>query len=173
MKARMEIMPKTIFLICAAILLAGGLAAESAAGLKWTDPAGWPSQGSAPFRVVTYSVPAIPGSEKAECIVYFFGPGQGGSVEANLDRWKGQFSRDGKPAEARVARRTVHGIPVTTIDLAGTYTGGQGAQAGYRMLAAIVEGAGGNIFIRFIGPEKTVTAGLAKYEQLLASLQPK
>lgn len=169
----MEIMPKTIFLICAAILLAGGLAAESAAGLKWTDPAGWPSQGSAPFRVVTYSVPAIPGSEKAECIVYFFGPGQGGSVEANLDRWKGQFSRDGKPAEARVARRTVHGIPVTTIDLAGTYTGGQGAQAGYRMLAAIVEGAGGNIFIRFIGPEKTVTAGLAKYEQLLASLQPK
>ena len=40
------------------------------------------------------------------------------------------------------------------------------------VLAAIAEGAGGNIFIRFIGPEKTVTAGLAKYEQLLASLQP-
>jgi hypothetical protein len=163
---------KTIFLLVyAAILLAGALSAESAAGLKWTDPAGWQSQGSAPFRVVTYSVPAIPGSEKAECIVYFFGPGQGGTVEANLDRWKGQFSQNGKPAEARVARRTVHGIRVTTIDLAGTYTA-TGALPGYRMLAAIAEGAGGNIFIRFIGPEKTVTAGLAKYEQLLNSLQP-
>jgi hypothetical protein len=176
----MKIMPRTILLICAAILVAGGLVAESAAGLKWTDPPGWASQGSAPFRVVTYSVPAVPGGEKAECIVYFFGPGQGGSVEANIDRWKGQFSQNGKPAEEKVARRTVHGVRVTTIDLAGTYraTGGQvkdgqGALTGYQMLAAIAEGVGGNIFIRFIGPEKTVTAGLAKYEQLIASLQPK
>jgi hypothetical protein len=176
----MEIMPRTFFIIFAATMLAGGLVAESAAALKWADPAGWTSQGSAPFRVVTYSVPAVPGSEKAECIVYFFGPGQGGSVEANLDRWKGQFSQNGKTAEAKVARRTVHGVPVTTIDLTGTYTAtggqvkeGQGALPGYRMLAAIAEGAGGNIFIRFIGPEKTVTAGLGKYEQLLASLQPK
>jgi hypothetical protein len=177
----MEIMRRTISSICTAMLLAGGLMAESAAGLKWTDPAGWPSQGSAPFRVVTYSVPAVPGSEKAECIVYFFGPGQGGSVEANLDRWRGQFSQTGKPGEmnAKVAHRTVHGVKVTTIDLAGIYTAtggqvkeGQGALPGYRMLAAIAEGAGGNIFIRFIGPEKTVTAGLAKYEQLLASLEP-
>lgn len=176
----MKIMPKTILLICAAAVLAGGLMAESAAGLKWMDPAGWVSQRSAPFRVVTYSVPAVPGSEKPECIVYFFGPGQGGSVEANLDRWKGQFSQNGKPAEAKVAHRTVHGVRVTTIDLTGTYTAtggqvkeGQGPLPKYRMLAAIAEGAGGNIFIRFIGPEKTVTAGLAKYEQLLASLQPK
>jgi hypothetical protein len=176
----MEIMPRTIFLVGAAIMLAAGLVAESAAGLKWTDPPGWPSQGSAPFRVVTYSVPAIPGSEKAECIVYFFGPGQGGSVEANLDRWKGQFLQNGKPAEAKAARRTIHGVRVTTVDLTGTYTAtggqvkeGQGPLPAYRMLAAIAEGAGGNIFIRFIGPEKTVTAGLAKYEALLDSLQPR
>lgn len=162
-----------------ALILNSGLMAESAAGLKWTAPAGWTSQGSAPFRVVTYSVPAAPGSEKAECIVYFFGAGQGGSVQANLERWKGQFSRNGKPAEAKVTERTVHGVKVTTIDLAGTYTatGGQvkerqGPLAGYRLVASVAEGAGGNIFIRFIGPEKTVAAGLAKYEQLLSSLQP-
>jgi hypothetical protein len=106
----------------------------------------------------------------AECIVYFFGPGQGGSMEANLDRWKGQFSQNGKPVETKVAQRTVHGIRVTTVDLSGTYTA---TLPGYRMLAAVAEGAGGNIFIRFIGPEKTVTAGLAKYEQLLGSLQAK
>jgi hypothetical protein len=176
-------MRRTVLMLCAVVLagavLAGAAMAESAAGLKWTAPAGWVSQGSAPFRVVTYSVPPAPGSEKAECIVYFFGPGQGGSVDANLDRWKGQFSQNGKPAEAKVARRTVHGVKLTTIDLSGLYTAtggqvkeGQGPLPGYRMLAAVAEGSGGNIFIRFIGPEKTVTSALARYEQLLASLQP-
>lgn len=159
--------------VCAGVLLA-----ESAAGLKWTAPAGWISQGPAPFRAVTYSVPATNGGNKAECIVYFFGPGQGGSVEANLARWKGQFSQNGKPAEAKIVKRTVHGVAMTTIDLTGTYTAtggqvkeGQGPQPGYRMMAAVAEGPGGNIFIRFIGPEKTVAAGQAKYEQLLASIQ--
>jgi len=168
-------------IICGAAIgfvFAFALLAESAAGLKWVAPAGWASQGSAPFRVVTYSVPAAAGSAKAECIVYFFGPGQGGSVEANLARWQGQFSQNGKPAEAKVAKRTVHGVAMTTIDLAGTYTAtggqvkeGQGPQPGYRMIAAVAEGTGGNIFIRFIGPDKAVAAGQAKYEQLLASLQ--
>ena len=162
-----------MFLWAIGFVCAGALLAESAAGLKWTAPAGWTSQGPAPFRVVTYTVP-----DRAECIVYFFGAGQGGSVDANLARWKGQFSQNGKPAEAKVAKRTVHGVNMTTIDLTGTYmaTGGQvkegqGPQSGYHMMAAVAEGPGGNIFIRFIGPEKVVAAGLAKYEQLLASLQ--
>jgi hypothetical protein len=110
--------------------------------------------------------------------VYFFGQGQGGTVEANLSRWEGQFSQNGKPAQAKVARQTVHDIKITTIDLAGTYTAtggqvkeGQGPQSGYRMMAAVAEGPGGNIFIRFIGPEPTVTAGIKVYEKLLASLQ--
>jgi hypothetical protein len=60
--------------------------AESAAGLKWTPPAGWKAEtGARPMRVATYIV------ESAECAVYFFGEGQGGGIQANLDRWKGQF----------------------------------------------------------------------------------
>lgn len=172
-------MRSTICTLSIAVILAGALMAESAAGLKWTAPPGWVSQGSAPFRVVTWSVPAAAGSGKAECIVYFFGPGQGGSVQANLARWKGQFSQNGKPVEGKVTQQTVHGVKITTIDLTGTYTAtggqvkeGQGPMAGYRMVASVAQGPGGNIFIRFIGPEKTVTAGLAKYEQLLSSLQP-
>ena len=35
---------------------------------------------------------------RAEVVVYFFGKGQGGNVDANLARWKGQFSTsDGSP----------------------------------------------------------------------------
>jgi len=159
-------------IICTALLSIGALLAESAAGLKWTAPAGWTSQGSAPFRVVTWKV------QDAECIVYFFGEGQGGSVQANLDRWQGQFSQNGKSADAKITKRTVHGVAMTTIDLAGTWTAtggqvkeGQGPLPNYRMVATVAEGPKGNLFIRFIGPQKTVTTELPKYEQLLSTFQ--
>lgn len=113
----------------------------------------------------------------AECVVYFFGPGQGGSVEANIARWSGQFAGpDGKPAAAKVTPSTVHGLPVTRMDITGTYTATGGAamtsqapKAANRMLAAIVEGPGGNLFIKFSGPAKSVAAQVAAFDGLLAS----
>jgi len=154
------------------ILTAGILLAQSIAGLKWTSPDGWTNQGSRPMRAATYSIPG-----DGECVVYFFGATQGGTVEANLERWKGQMqTADGKPADAKIAKRTIHGLPVTTIESSGTYTGAAGPTAtekiikpGYQLLGAIVEGPGGNIFIKFAGPVKTVEANRAKFEGLLAS----
>jgi hypothetical protein len=154
------------------------LVAESAAGLKWTTPSGWIPEGSSAMRAVTYRVPPAPGSERLECAVYFFGPGQGGSVEANLDRWKSQFTLNGKPAAGKVEKRKIHNIPVTTLDISGTYmasggmaTGAEKPQGDFRMLAAVAEGPGGNIFIRLIGPAKSMNENQAKFEQLLASIQ--
>jgi hypothetical protein len=129
------------------------------------------------MRAATYSVPAADGDhETTECVVYFFGAGQGGSIEANLERWKGQFLDNGHPANAQTGKRTVHGLSVTTIESAGDYTGMGGAQAkdagvqhGYRLLGAIIEGPGGNIFIKFAGPAKTVTANQHQFDQLVDS----
>ena len=113
------------------------------------------------MRAATYVV------EDAECAVYFFGQAQGGSVQANIDRWKGQFA---EPANAKIAKRVVHGLPVTTIDVSGTYSGmGAAAKPGYRMLGAIIENPGGNVFLKFAGPVKTVAANQGKFEQLLGS----
>lgn len=160
------------------ILAALPLVAESVAGLKWTTPAGWKNDGtSRPMRAATYLVPAAQGdSAPIECVVYFFGAGQGGSPEANLDRWKSQMlAPDGKTADAKIAKRTVHGLTVSTIDSSGDYTGMGGPVAakslvkGYRLLGAIIEGPGGNIFIKFAGPAKTVTANQSKFEQLVNS----
>lgn len=39
----------------------------------------------------------------------------------------------------------------------------------YRLLGAIVEGRGGNVFIKFTGPSNTVAANRQKFQQLLAS----
>ncbi len=49
------------------------LYAESAAGLHWTAPANWKSEGSRPMRAATYNIPPAPGDrDNAECAVYFF-----------------------------------------------------------------------------------------------------
>lgn len=165
-------------ILCAVLLLIASLLAESVAGLKWTAPANWKSEPLRPMRAATYSVPTAAGdTANAECVVYFFGVGQGGSVEANLDRWKGQIvGPDGRPAEATIAKRTVHDLPVTTIDSSGDYTGMGGPMAAsksvhsnYRLLGAIIEGPGGNVFIKFTGPAKTIAARKSEFEQLLNS----
>jgi hypothetical protein len=123
------------------------------------------------MRAATYSVPPATGEhDPAECGVYFFGAGQGGSAEANIARWKGQFTQAGKPADAQVKKRSIHGLPVTVIDVSGDYSGMGGQKSsGYRLLGAIIEGPGGNIFVKFAGPAKTVAANQSKFEQLLGS----
>jgi hypothetical protein len=166
----------------AAVLLIGSVAvgAETAAGIRWTAPAAWKAQGAAPMRAATYAVAPAPGDTAAsECAVYFFGAGQGGGVQANIDRWKGQFTgANGKEAPAKVAMRTVHGLKITTVDASGTYSG-LGGPVGpthlvndYRLLGAIVEAPGGSIFIKFTGPAKTVGANQQRFEALLASMEP-
>jgi hypothetical protein len=155
-----------------------GLLAESAAGVHWTAPSGWSSEGARPMRAATYRIAPAPGDPVgAECGVYFFGPGQGGSVDANIERWKGQFQGpDGRVSHAKVAARKTGGLTVTTIETAGAYSGLGGAAAsshggvpGYRLLGAIVEGPGGNVFVKFTGPAKTIAANEQKFGQLLAS----
>ncbi len=130
------------------------------------------------MRAATYTILPAPGdAASAECVVYFFGAGQGGNVQANLERWRGQMlDGDGKPAEAKIAKRTIHGLAVTTIDASGGYTGMGGPMApsrsvqnNYRLLGAIIEGPGGNVFIKFTGPAKTIAASQADFEQLLSS----
>jgi hypothetical protein len=154
----------SVLLLC----LASAMYADSAGGLKWTAPAGWKSEGARPMRAATYTV------DRAECAVNFFGAAQGGGVDENIERWKGQFRQ---PAEAKVGKRTVHGITVTTIDISGDYSGMGGPMAaerkvmpGYRLLGAIAQGPGGNVFFKFAGPAKTVAANQQKFEQMLASI---
>lgn len=171
--------PMLAFLLALPVLNVS-LFAESAAGLKWTAPAGWNNEGSRPMRAATYRIAAAPGDKDApECAVYFFGPGQGGSVQANIDRWKNQMlAPNGEPAEPNIQKRIIHGLSVTTIESSGEYTGmggpvakSQSHQPGYRLLGAIVEGPGGNLFIKFTGPSKTIAANQQKFAQLLNSFE--
>src|SRR5688572_23091877 len=73
------------------VICSAGLLAESAAGIRWTAPAGWRVGAPRPMRAATYSIPPVADDQGiAECVVNYFGPGQGGGVDANIDRWKAQ-----------------------------------------------------------------------------------
>ena len=129
------------------------------------------------MRAATYRVPAAPGDkEDGECCVFYFGPGQGGSVEDNLKRWIGQF--ENPQGEPKRGKQTINGLNVTTIDLAGAYTGAGGPMAtakvskpGYRLLGGIVEAPQGADFIKFTGPAKTVAAQQATFQGQLKSVR--
>jgi hypothetical protein len=173
-------MRKSLFVL-SILVASASLFAESAAGIRWTAPANWKTEGPRPMRAATYSIANAAGDQGiAECVVNYFGPGQGGGVEANVERWRGQvLGADGKPAQAKIDKRTVRGVPITMVDSSGTYTGmggpmsgGSKPVAGYRLIGAIAEGPGGSVFFKLTGPAKTIAAEQKNFEQLLASIQP-
>lgn len=151
------------------------------AGLRYTVPQSW-QRVPAPsdMRAAQYRIPGATPEADAEVVLFFFGPGQGGTTEANLERWYGQFTQpDGRPSKdaAVVTVRTVNGLKVTTVDLRGTYRAqmrpgeGGGPKPDTRMLAAAIEGPGGPWFLRIVGPAATIDGVAADFNQTLLSLE--
>ena len=83
------------------------------------------------------------------------------------------------PTRASAEKRSVNGIPMTGVDVKGTYAGagammgggGGAAKPGYRMLAAIAEGPDGAVFFKLTGPEKTVGSVEKDFTGLITSLR--
>ena len=159
----------------------GATTTGEAAGVGWTAPARWEAQPPRMMRVATYLVPKAEGDdEPGECAVFFFGQGQGGSVDLNLQRWRDQFETEsgGTPTPAQ-RKSDINGIPVTTVSLAGTYLASMGPmfqagavkKPGYKMLGAIIEAPEGNVFVKLTGPEKTVLSAEGEFQDLLNSLR--
>ena len=152
-------------------------APAAAGGILWTVPARWTAGTGSSMRVATYTIPAAKGSEPGECAVFFFGPGQGGGIDDNVARWAKQF--EGAPAP-KSAAATVAGMRVTRAEVAGTYLapGGPmmqstGKKTGYRLLGAIVEAPGGNVFFKLTGPAATISAARPEFDALVASIRKK
>jgi hypothetical protein len=155
-----------------AILLAA--VEGSAGGIRWSVPARWTVQEPRPMRMATYAIPAAPGAEAGECGVFYFGRGQGGSVEENLDRWVKQF----EPAAApKKTERTINGLRAHLIELSGTYLapGGpmmqsQGKKTGWRLSGSIVETPDGLVFFKCVGPAATIQKAEKEIDELLKSM---
>jgi len=142
-------------------------------GIAWEVPAPFQSQSpSSSMRAAEYLFPEQEGERAATMTVFFFGPGQGGSVRDNLARWVGQFQLP-EGTEPNVGRREVNGMPVSTIDVTGTFTGGDmggptGAPAGnQRLLGAIVEGPEGPVFFKMVGGTSLMARAETPFTELV------
>ncbi len=110
--------------------------------------------------------------------------GAGGTVEANVERWYGQFAQpDGGSTKDKAATKKmkIAGREVTIVDVSGTFKDSPGGpfaggktieRPDYRMLAAIVEGPGGNYFLKFYGPAATVEKHAAGFRGMVEGMVP-
>lgn len=160
---------------------AGQPAENSAGGLRWEpQPPLTPVPPASSMRAAEYQVKGE-GAADAVLTVFYFGAGQGGSVDANLERWIGQFQQpdgsDNKQA-AKLSDQEVAGLPVKRLDLRGTYQGGMGPmqgggqpETGYRVLGAIVTGQQGPVFFKLLGPEATVGSAESAFNAMIGTIK--
>jgi hypothetical protein len=153
-------------------------------GLQFTAPTDWIAETpTSSNRRAQYKLPRAAGdAEDAEMAVYNF-PGGGGTPQANVDRWLSQFTKaDGSPAadSAKVVKKTIGSIPVTIVDIGGTYAGSmmmmQQASKGkphVRMLAAIAETSSGPWFFKLTGPENSVKKYQLEFDAFINSIRQK
>ena len=135
--------------------------------LEFPKPAAWAwVKPTAPFRTLQYAVPG-----EAELIVSVFPVGDGGALEANIERWANQVG--GKGSVKARADRVVGEVRVTRVDFEGEFKGMGMAQArpGMLQLAAIVQGPKQTVFIRLLGAKAAVEAARSDFDQLAAGVR--
>ena len=167
------------------ILLAASLAAllqAPAPNLKYDMPEGWTSKAPASrMRLAEFVLPKAEGdAEDAALVISYFG-GQGGTVQANLDRWLTQMSQpDGRASKdvAKASALKTNDLTLTIIDLPGTFVAevAPGSaehhnKPGFHLRAAVIEGKGGPFFVRLIGPAKTVAKWDSSVQAFFKSLR--
>ena len=155
---------------------------QSLKGISVAVPDGWEIVPPSGMRLAEYTLPGtVENGADASLTVFYFGPNQGGSVEANIERWYGQFSQPDKGSTKARSRRweaKVGNMAVTHVDIGGTFSGGMapmgggGPQEEYRMLGSIVMAPAGPYFFKLVGPAATVQAWSESYDGFIASIQP-
>lgn len=142
--------------------------------LQFTRPSTWTAvKTESPMRKAQLSVPAgKAGTEAGEVIFFHFGPSNGGGTQANVDRWYRQFQGSRDQIKARTEDGRAGALKVTYVHAEGTYLSGmpggpQTPKPGFALLGAIVEAAGGHIFVKFTGPKDVVADGAAGFKKMV------
>ena len=143
--------------------------------LVFAVPEGWQrKQTSSTFVLAEFALPKAEGDEADGRLTVSVA---GGSVEANVDRWRAQFG--GKPEAAKEDRKEINGLSVTLVDFGGEFNDQRGPmapatkRAGYRMLAAIVPVDGELHFVKATGPQATIAAHADRFQQFIGSVKKK
>jgi hypothetical protein len=150
----------------------------SVGGLTFPAPTEWQArQPSTSMRLAEY---AVPGSGGEASLVIFRFPG-GGSAQANIDRWVGQFKGAEKSnggSGPAIQQQQRDGLTLTTLDVSGDYEGAQMPGAppqpavdGARLLALVIEGKGDPYFLKLQGPGATIGVWADRWSTIVASIR--
>jgi len=180
-------MSRSVLMLIAALIAPARAADDSrlftiaAAGFTLEAPAGW--QRVEPKSGIVETEFAIPGPAAGDAPGRMTVMGAGGSVQANIERWFGQFTQpDGSATKDRgtIKKIKVAGCDVTLVDVSGTYkdmpggpfAGGAAVERpDYRMLAAIIETPeGGNQFLKLYGPAATIAPHADGFRQMVEGM---
>lgn len=148
----------------------------SFAGLTGPRPDSWIEEPPASsMRATQFRVPSEGDAGDAELAVF---ANIGGSNDANIARWVGQFTaEDGTGVEPELTALEADGMPVTVVSLSGTYSGmlpsGAPTEAAVNtgFLAAIVETPFTVLHLRLVGPAATVEANREHFMNLVKGLK--
>jgi hypothetical protein len=142
--------------------------------LKLNVPAKWTRQpAGSQFVVAEFTLPRAEGDDADGRLTISTA---GGTILANIDRWKGQFQP--QPKEAKQEEIDVSGLKVTVVDLSGDFKDQRGPfapgeiRSNYRMIAAVVPINGQLHFIKATGPQKTIAAQSAAIQEFIRSAKP-
>ena len=129
------------------------------------------------MRIAEYHLHGYGGDEEGIITVFYFGPGQGGDTQANINRWIGQFQSESQPPISRQWSQRVSGMNVERLEVSGTYyvgtmSGGTGESIdNYLLYAAIVESPNGSFFFKMTGQEAILEKHKESFERYISTLR--
>lgn len=155
-----------------ASVLAADTTSLEAAGLVFKYPSAWTKSATTSMMRVATLEAKVEGAEKP-LEVAFFSFGAAGGIQANVERWLGQFAPEPK-IESKVEEIDAGGVKVTLVSATGTYNDGppMGAKtpkSGYSLLGAIIPAGDNNVFIKVTGPKEQVATLAEVFKQLAVS----
>ena len=133
-------------------------------GWEWVEVA--PGMRKAQLKIVDQK------TKGAAEVVFFSGPM--GPVQANVDRWFGQFQEPREKIGAKTEEVAVGKHKITYASAQGTYLSGmpggaKTAMKDHALLGAIVVGPLGDVFVRMTGPAELVKASTADFKKMMES----
>nr|WP_315250793.1 hypothetical protein [uncultured Duganella sp.] len=150
----------------------------------WSSPAPatWtPVEPASTMRAAQFILPGGTGksADDGEMVAYFFPTGDGGSQEANIERWSAEVTdAAGRPVKPQLSTAKAGMTKVTLLTLQGNYTRGANMLPGAErksnqtLLVAMVETTIGRITLQAYGPSKTVVAHRDSFIKLANSFAP-
>lgn len=162
------------------LLLAASLCAQAqepttfeVGALKFERPPTWQwVPVSSPMRKAQLRIVGTEKDQVADVTFFHFGPGMGGGVDANAKRWIAQFE-NAKPEDSKIEPQEIGGTKVTLVTTKGVFKSGMPGAAttpmtGYALLGAIIENAGGDVFIKVTGPATLIDQERKAFLQFVA-----